>query len=293
MTHIEWAPLAEADLPALAGLARACLERDGGLPLLTDEGMLRRLFLHGESLGGRDLTGELVAAVSYWVGEGLERQASGLVAPHVRGEGIGEELVRWVHERSGDAPVLVIAETTSPESHSLYARAGLTLVFAETVMRHPLKRIPRIRLPDGLVLFPLSPDTVDLFHAAYRGSFADRPGFPDTARDEWIDSLSATDDLRPEDSRVALTDGGEPVGFVTVSDGWIDQVGVVPAWRGRGLGAHLTARSLTALKKAGGREVWLAVNIDNPGARVLYERLGFRAKGMRARYAVRSSPLAG
>lgn len=288
MTHVEWTPLTEDDLPALASLARACLDRDGGLPLLADEFMLRRLFLQGEGIGGRDITGDLVAAASCWVGEGLDRQATGLVAPDVRQQGIGEELVRWVRERAGGAGVRFIAETTSPESNSLLARAGLTLTFAETVMRHRLRDVPRVPLADGLTLLPFTADTADLFHAAYRGSFADRPGFPDTPRDEWLAWLQEGGDLRPEDCRVALTEDGEPVGFVTVSEGWIDQVGVVPAWRGRGLGAHLVVRSLTALRKAGAREVWLAVNIDNPAARVLYERLGFKAKGMRARYADRS-----
>ena len=54
-------------------------------------------------------------------------------------------------------------------------------------------------------------------------------------------------------------------------------------WRGRRLGAHLVARSLTALQARGAQEVWLAVGCDNP-ARSLYERLGFRNRGTRALY---------
>ena len=73
------------------------------------------------------------------------------------------------------------------------------------------------------------------------------------------------------------------MGFVLLVDNWIDAVGVVPEWRGRRLGAHLVVRSLTALERSGEAEAWLCVNVDNP-ARSLYERLGFRAKGTRARY---------
>ena len=58
---------------------------------------------------------------------------------------------------------------------------------------------------------------------------------------------------------------------------------MVPAWRGRRLGARLVARSLRALRKAGCEQVWLAVNVDNP-AHELYLRLGFEDAGMRARY---------
>ena len=89
--------------------------------------------------------------------------------------------------------------------------------------------------------------------------------------------------FRPEPSRVALDPDALPVGFVTITDDWIDQVGVVPAWRGRGLGAHLVVRSLRALVKAGCDQAWLAVNVDNP-AHELYLRLGFEDHGTRARY---------
>ena len=56
---LAWQRLAEADLPALTHLARRCLSADGGLPLLAGEPMLRKLFLSGESIGGRDETGDL------------------------------------------------------------------------------------------------------------------------------------------------------------------------------------------------------------------------------------------
>ena len=58
---------------------------------------------------------------------------------------------------------------------------------------------------------------------------------------------------------------------------------MVPAWRGRGLGAHLVARLLRALRKAGCAQVWLAVNVDNP-AHDLYLRLGFEDAACGARY---------
>ena len=81
MTELRWAALSEDDLPDLVGLAQACLDQDGGLPQLADERMLRRLFLSGAALGGREITGELGAAASAWVGEHASRQATWLVAP--------------------------------------------------------------------------------------------------------------------------------------------------------------------------------------------------------------------
>lgn len=278
VTTLEWSPLTPADLDALVGLARACLIRDGGLPLLVEPDFLTALLLAGEGLAGRDETGDIVAAAAL---DGLRRTATGLVHPSLRRQGIGEQLVSWCRERA-TGPLQVRIENVSPEAESLMADARMTRVMAETVMRHRLREIPSVPLPDGVVVEPFGPETAALFHAAYRASFGDRPGFPDPPLAAWVASLSEDGDFRPADSRVALADG-DPAGFVTLSTDWVDQVGVVPPWRGRGLGAHLVARSLTALRKAGSKRVWLCVAVDNP-AHELYLRLGFKDRGHRALY---------
>ena len=156
--------------------------------------------------------------------------------------------------------------------------------FAETVMRHDLSSIPRCPLPGGLRTVAFGEERGSL-PRGIRGLVRRPAGLPAPSAEEWLGYLREDHDFRPELSRVALDDAGVPAGFITTSDSWIDQVGVVPQWRGRGLGAHLTARSLTAIARAGAEEAWLTVNTDNPGARRVYERLGFREHGVRARYA--------
>ena len=284
MSTLDWQPLTDRDLPALSHLAHRCLEKDGGLPLLTTEAMLRQLFLSGESLGGRDETGDLVAAASVFVDATGHRAATGLVHPSVRQQGLGEELVRWALEQSGGSLLRLVAETTSPESDALAERLGLRRTFAEHVMRHPLVEIPKVRRPRGLHSLPWTEDTAGLFHTAYARSFATRPGFPDPPRDTWLTEAQSDEGFRPDLSRVVLDGQGHVAGFVMITDDWIDQVGVVPAWRGRGLGAHLVVRSLRALRKAGCEQAWLAVNVDNGHAHDLYLRLGFVDSGQRARY---------
>jgi mycothiol synthase len=81
-------------------------------------------------------------------------------------------------------------------------------------------------------------------------------------------------------------DVDQPVGFVNVLGTWVDQVGVVPPYRGRLLGAHLVAHVLGALAAEGADGCWLTVNVDNP-AQQLNRSLGFRVVG-RARYAAAS-----
>lgn len=283
MSTLVWQRLSEADLPALRGLASRCLATDGGLPLLAEEATLRRFFLSGSGIGGRDETGDLVAAASVFLDGSGKRTATGLIHPSSRWQGIGEQLVRWCRERSGGSLLRVIAESTSADSDRFFAEIGLRRTFAEHVMRHTLVDVPRVKRPEGLRSERWTSETAALFHTAYRLSFAERPGFPDTALDVWVSDLEAEAGFRPGESRVVLDELAAPVGFVTLSDDWIDQVGVVPGWRGRGLGAHLVARSLRALRKAGCAEAWLAVNVDNP-AHDLYLRLGFEDFGTRARY---------
>ncbi len=286
MSTLAWSPLGAADLPDLQSLAQACLDADGGLPELASPEVLERLFLGGESIGGRDETGDLVAAASVHL-DAEGRVATGLTHPQVRDQHLGADLVRWCIERSGSSHVRIVAETTSPGQDALFAELGLTRVLAEHVMRHRRRELPRIPLPEGLTKQALTAQTAPVFFAAYQASFADRPGFTNPPEDEWVDGLLADPDTIPAESRVVLDAAGDAVGFVTVSPGWIDQVGVVPSWRGRGVGAHLVVRSIAALRRVGGRAVWLCVNVDNPKAHELYLRLGFKDRGMRARYTAR------
>ena len=283
MSTLAWQPLTDDDLPALRHLAQRCLEADGGLPMLAGESMVRQLFLSGPGIGGRDETGDLIAAASVFVDASGQRTSTGLVHPAVRHQGHGTALVRWCREHANGSLVRVVVESTSPDTDHVLTANGLQRTFAEHVMRHPLVEIPRVRRPAGLHAFPWTDDTTDLFHRAYRQSFITRPGFPDPAKDAWVHEMEEDPGFRPDASRVVLDDRGRVAGFVTLTDDWIDQVGVVPPWRGHGLGAHLMARSLRALRKAGCEQAWLAVNVDNP-AHELYLRLGFHDFGIRSRY---------
>ena len=58
--------------------------------------------------------------------------------------------------------------------------------------------------------------------------------------------------------------------------GAIQNVGITPPHRGRGLGTILMWHSLAGFKQAGIERVFLEVTAQNSGACRLYERLGFR-----------------
>jgi mycothiol synthase len=287
MSVLQWSELTPSDRPAVRALAQACLDHDGGLPQLVDDDFITRYFFGDDTIAGRDDLGELVAIASLTYDEVGNRIASGLVHPSMRRQGHGEALVAWAREQSLGVPVKVIAETMSPEAETLFAASGLRRTFAETVMYHDLAHISRIPLPEGVHTESFTDERAHDFFIAYQDSFGDRPGFPDPTEEEWLAWLRSDPEFRPEDSRVAYSRGEAPIGFVTVSGDWIEQVGVVPTWRGHRIGAHLVVRTLTALKASGSERAWLNVAVDNP-SRDLYHRLGFTAYGTRARYEDRT-----
>lgn len=282
MSQLEWSTTTEADVEALVRLGSACLERDGGLPDIAEPEHMRATFLTDTAISGRDELGDIVAAAAVGLTAGGGRTATGLIDPTVMGQGIGLELADWVTRQTG-GPVQFVLDSVSPEAESLFAELGLHRVFAETVMRHSLRSVPFVRLSPDIVTLPFTDDTSEAFHHAYAASFGDRSGYEEGNARAWGRRLREQRGFQPEDSRVALDVSGHVAGFVTVSDGWIEEVGVVPEWRGHRVGAHLVARTLTAMSKRDHDEAWLAVGCDNP-ARALYERLGFRNRGTRALY---------
>jgi ribosomal protein S18 acetylase RimI-like enzyme len=80
---------------------------------------------------------------------------------------------------------------------------------------------------------------------------------------------------------VAL-DGGRIVGYVTpVQDkreGWIGGIGVMPRYRGHGIGTELMAAAEGMLKERGVTDVYLEVIEGNQKAQRLYERLGYHPR---------------
>ncbi|WBB65344.1 GNAT family N-acetyltransferase [Micromonospora sp. WMMD812] len=285
-TMLTWKPFGEEHLPALTGLAQACLAADGGLPLFVRPPLLRARLLQARTLGAWQ-GDELVAAV----GVGADRRpvsATGLVHPEWRGRGLGERLLSWADEQAGGEDLLVTTETWSPGGEALFAARGLDRTFLEWVLRHDLDAVPEIPPPGGVRAEPVTWEVGPELFETYRASFADRPGFRAPEAEEWLGELREDDEYRPDLSMLARGPDGRPVGFLNVLGTWIDQVGVFPEWRGRRVGAYLVATALRALAAEKAGAAWLCVNDDNPAA-TLYRRLGFTDAGRRARY-LRSRP---
>ncbi|MEV6976539.1 GNAT family N-acetyltransferase [Kitasatospora sp. NPDC093806] len=205
----------------------------------------------------------------------------GVVDPRWRGRGVGGALLDRLLA-AAEGRVRVETEALTPAAEELFRSRGLRMVFAEDVFRLR-EAVEAVALPEGVRVEEWGEATEEAFYQAYRASFADRPGFPGWTREEWVDWL-VEDDFRPGASLVALDGSGAAVGFVACAEGFLVQVGAVPAWRRRGLARALAVAALERLRAGGDAEVFLDVNVNNPASAALFRGLGFTEVGRRARF---------
>ncbi len=104
---------------------------------------------------------------------------------------------------------------------------------------------------------------------------------------ERIESSVFSDDL----FLIAVGDGGEPVGFISAERGRLNRVrhtayivvGVLRAYRRRGIGTEFFRRLDQWARSSGVTRLELTVECENEAAIKLYEKSGFKIEGTRPR----------
>jgi len=287
---VHWREIGPADPPAIVALHEAAAAVDGGSPFAAAQWLLRRWYIDGvEASLAAFRDDALIGICARRPGgqpDGIPARIAGLVAPAHRGQGLGARLLDFgLAAGQPDAPVLVETELLTAAADALYRSRGLHQVFAEDVMVRSLAEGPPVVPPDPAVSFiPWTEATAPRFFAVWEAAFRERPGFPGWPAATWISRMSDDEDFRADWTLLARA-GGEDVGFVAgASGGWIVQAGVIPAARGRRLSGRLIAEVLGRMIAAGETRAVLTVNVSNPAAIAVYERLGFTETGRRARY---------
>jgi len=299
---LTWRSLQSNDVGAITALATACLETDGGLPLGAADTYIHEHYLPalpGTSIGAFEANERLVACSAVQAThtpDDYRITIVGQVHPAYRKRGLGTLLLEWSMAEAGkllsisppDRPhvMLVATESLSTGAVDLFKRHGFKQLFAEDVMRRNLNTpLPNAPVRPGISFATWTPALASEFFAVYQAAFRERPGFPNWSQEEWVSWLGTEDDdFRAKLSLLAYHDD-VPVGFVVCAEGWIVQLGVLPEWRKRGIGSALMIEVLKRFCSADTDHVLLDVNVNNPSAARLYERLGFERVGQRARYA--------
>jgi ribosomal-protein-alanine N-acetyltransferase len=109
-------------------------------------------------------------------------------------------------------------------------------------------------------------------------------------RTPWSRSMFAGELAKPSSVCLGAYDAhtGALIGYAIVSryvDAWhVMNLAVEPVYRRRGVGTALLERLFEATAGDGRRGYTLEVRVSNTGAMRLYERAGFRARGIRRGY---------
>ncbi|HEX5827204.1 MAG TPA: GNAT family N-acetyltransferase [Candidatus Limnocylindrales bacterium] len=153
-------------------------------------------------------------------------------------------------------------------------------------------------LPEGFAIRPFDRERdVDAWTDAHNEAFAEHPTpvrFDPLDVRRWLGDPAFRDD----DTILLVAPDGSIAGFVATDPQYrpdgslipraeIWSLGVVPVWRGRGLGRVLLRVGVAWLRALGADTVALSVSARNEGALALYEHEGFVRSASRDRWARR------
>lgn len=238
----------------------------------------------------------------------LEIQADSYVAPALATSGLEEALLDRIELRAQEhraaAPrneEVLVRGFASPEGKARIA-AFLSRGYAHvrtfcrmTIQLHGPGSVPEPRWPEGITPagFVRGRDE-KAFDLAIQDAFADHFGFVHEPHEEWVSRRVDQSGFDPGLWTIAL-DRREPAGAILAyapeGEGWIRELGVRPAWRGRGLGRALLLHSFTLFAQRGIERIGLGVDMANAtGATQLYESVGMSVAFRHDLYEKRLGP---
>jgi mycothiol synthase len=300
---IELRPLSLDDGDLVHGITGAA-ERADGVPYVTSaDEILERLVepgfdpAHDGRLALLDGEPAGVAMVRHSPSsERLEVAAlDGCVHPSLRRRGVGTALLSWQIERGREVMsaydglpchLRTYHFVEHTDAIALVERAGMTPVRWFDQLVRPLSVPLDVVTPDGVTIVGWDPARQEEVRQARNAAFADHWGSTVRTPESFAHWLAGST-TRLDISRLALQDD-RVVGYsinehfpddaqVTGRvDGWIANLGVLRAARGRGVASALIGASVEAFRAAGFDHAMLDVDSANPSnAHELYRRLGF------------------
>jgi mycothiol synthase len=272
-------PAGMSDIPAAFAVSAAFAEALHGQADVTIE-HLQMAWDYGQAwvaLGGDDrVTGYATLEDGYT--EVWPHPAAGAV--------VAEALLDAVSRRGG--PLETIVPSAAEELVGLYRRRGWTQTREVLRMQADLSAGPtQPRWPEGVSVRTYTEDDAEAVHAVLDEAFAaNAEEVPPFAR--WHPWMTNDPGFDPGVWFLAEADG-ELVGVCLCwREGWVKDLAVRPAARGRGLGEALLLTAFAELRRRGLATVGLKVDGDNPtGAIRLYERVGMT---LDRRYLMFASP---
>jgi mycothiol synthase len=298
-----------ADAETVARLSNAETLRAVGLADTSVEELLATWSEPHEAEGPRGAVvvaadGAVIASITVRV-DLVEHEVFGyavmpLAPPPGLAEALLEEIERraaWWHDRAGGVGVLRLGALDAPCPWAAVLEAtGYEIVRRFLLMRAPLAEpVEAPRWPDGIELRPFDRDRhARVVHATLTEAFADHFGPPLDPFDTWFHLMFVQPMLAIRDDLVLVAwDEDEVAGVLTAAEraeeapdgGYVAELGVRRAYRGRGLGRALLLEAFARLRALGRAEAVLHVDADSEtNATGLYRGVGMREQRMYAQW---------
>jgi ribosomal protein S18 acetylase RimI-like enzyme len=189
--------------------------------------------------------------------------------------------------RAGDLPLrfrLMPEHGHGPVDELLAARGYETEAPCD-LLEFPLAGNGKLPAPDPRARIETGPLPEDWFDNSWRLSPRDGDGARETMHDILAGTPAVHVSLIDGDGTGGTTDSPVAVGRAALADhhrtraAVLNQIAVAPDRRREGLGSAVVKTLLAASAVQGADRALLEVELDNPGARALYTKLGFRRLG--------------
>ncbi|MGN9837606.1 GNAT family N-acetyltransferase [Nonomuraea sp. H19] len=314
---MEWGPLTREDARPLAELWTAMEAEDRTGEVYGVDDVDEQLAHHLIDLAEGTIAarkGERIVAFGYLpvkqsADEVHMMRLWGGVHPDYRRRGLGGRIVDWgIRTAPGLSArafpgVPVELHLTAYDGRvgitALAERAGFAAVRSFARMERDLSGdLPVLDPPAGVSIAAWSPDLDEGARHVRNESFRDHWGSVPHTPESWRGHIVGSRNFRPEASFVALA-GGRAVGVLITHcfdtmptrTAWIQIIGTLREWRGKGVASALIAHALAAFTAQGYESAGLGVDADNPtGAVAVYRRAGFEIINRSTAYALPLTP---
>lgn len=305
---ISWTPWTAADLREISGLLTAVEAHDNpserhSLAELEEDFGSAVYDLGRDCRVGREPSGQVVAVARCICTDSdvTVRRAllAGAVAPDRRGRGIGRAVMAWqvAHARAwyaehlteahGPLRLSVYSDSLAAGEQRLAERFGLRRARYYAELTRRLTGPVDVPTVPGIELVPLLRVTPAESLAVRNAAFRDHWGSVDRPLAGWQEQLESAS-FRPQWSFAAVTADGTVVGFLIgcayeqdwepqgYRSGYIDLLGTLADYRGRGIATALIAAAMAAFERDGMVAAEIGVDSESEtGAAGLYASLGF------------------
>lgn len=207
------------------------------------------------------------------------------VHPAHQGRGIGTALLGWIEGRAATLPARALHQHVDGgdvAARDLLGRAGYRVVRTHLHMvRDLVDGDPLAPAEAPVVVRPMHEGEEGAIHHVMQAAFAEHFALTVEPFDVWWGEWSVDPLFDPALFLVAEVAEAGVVGvacdFEDAGVGWVGDLGVLPAWRGRGIARALLAASFDAFHARGLATARLNVDAENEtGAADLYRAVGMR-----------------